>query len=98
MRVCYFDGTTAVQLGDRVEVRVLLRKHSGRLVYVPGVSAPNAKFEYNGLRWAAIRLENGSLVATVVLHKTGTLKKKIRLLGRDTSPCELITPESREFE
>ena len=94
----YHDGVTEVQLGDRVTLKVLFRERAGRVVYVPGISAFNPEFEYNGMKWTGIRLEDRSLVATPVLTTTGNLKKKIKFIGRDSSPCELITPSSREFE
>jgi hypothetical protein len=98
MAVRYLDGNTDVQLGDRVALRVLFRKRVGRVVYVPGVSAFNSEFEYNGMKWVGIRLDDRSLVATPILTKTGDLKKKIKFIERDSSPFELITPSSREFE
>ena len=98
MAVRYFDGNTNVQLGDRVALRVLFRQRAGRVVYVPDVSPFNPEFEFNGMKWVGIRLEDRSLVATPVLTKTGSLKRKIRFLERDSSPCDLITGSSREFE
>ena len=94
----YFDGTTEVRLGDQVTTRILFRRRIGRVVYVPGISAPNPEFENKGLRSVGIRLVDDSLVATVVRPKTGALKEKIVFLRRDESPCKLITPDSREFE
>jgi hypothetical protein len=98
MAVRYFDGCADVQLGDRVALRVLFRQRAGRVVYVPGVSPFNPEFEYNGMKWVGIRLEDRSLAATPVLTKTGNLKKKIKFIARDSSPCELIMESSREFE
>lgn len=98
MAVRYFGGLTEVQLGDRVSITLWFRRHAGRVVYVPGISPVNAEFEYNGLQWVGIRLENHSLVATIVRPKSGTLKEKVRLMERDTSPCQLITNSSKEFE
>jgi hypothetical protein len=98
MAVRYFDGNADVQLGDRVALRVLFRRRAGRVVYVPEVSSFNPEFEYDGMKWVGIRLDDRSLVATPVLTKTGNLKRKIRFLERDSSPCELITESSREFE
>ena len=94
----YFDRRTEVRIGDRVTTRVLFRRRAGRVVYVPGISDPNPEFENNGLRWIGIRLEDDSLVASVVRPKTGALKQKIIFLQRDESPCNPITPDSREFE
>jgi hypothetical protein len=98
MPIRYFDGATEVLLGDHVALRVLFRKRTGRVVYVPGISPMNPEFEYNGLSWVGIRLQDRSLVATVVLSKTGNLKKKVKFIERDSSPCEMVTESSREFE
>jgi len=98
MSVRYFDGTTEVQLGDRVALKLLFRERAGRIVYVPGISAFNPEFEYNGMKWVGIRLDDRSLVATPLLSTTGNLKRKIRFIERDSSACELITESSREFE
>ena len=98
MSVRYFDGVTEVQLGDQVGLRVLFKKRTGRIVYIPGISAFNPEFEYNGLRWVGIRLPDRSLVAMIVLPETGNLQKRVKFLGRDNSPCELISASSREFE
>ena len=98
MPVRYADHLTDVQLGDRVSLRVLFRRRSGRVVYVPGVSFFNPEFEYNGMKWVGIRLEDRSVVATPILTKTGNLKKKIKFIEHDRSPAEPITESSREFE
>jgi hypothetical protein len=98
MAVKYADGVTDVQLGDRAALSIWFRLRAGRVVYVPGVSPLNPEFEYNGMRWVGIRLEDRSLVATPVLARTETLKPKVKFIDRDSSPCELITPSSREFE
>jgi hypothetical protein len=98
MAVKYADGVTEVQLGDRATVSFWFRRHTGRVVYIPGVSPRNPEFEYNGMRWVGIRLQDRSLVATPVLTRTETLKRKVKFIDRDSSPCELISAESREFE
>jgi len=81
MPVRYFDGSTEVQLGDRVALKVLFRRRVGRVVYVPGLSAFNPEFEYNGMRWVGIRLEDRSLPATPILTKPGNLKRKSNLFS-----------------
>lgn len=98
MAVTYFGNAEKVDLGDRVSISIWFRKRLGRVVYVPGVSALNSEFEYNGMRWVGIRLEDRSMVATPVLSQTQALKKKVKFIQRDTSSCDLITPDSREFE
>ena len=95
----YSDGETDVRLGDGVALRVWFKLRRGRVVYVPGVSRKNPEFEHDdGMRRVGIRLEDRSLVATPVLLKTEFLKPKVKSLGRDESPCELISESSREFE
>jgi hypothetical protein len=98
MMTHYFEGNTEVQVGDRVTLKVWFRKRVGRVVYVPDISAFNPEFEYNGMKWVGIRLEDRSLVATPILSATGNLKKKIKFVERDSSPCDLVTESSREFE
>jgi hypothetical protein len=98
MQIKYFGDSGEVKLGDRVSISIWFRRRSGRVVYVPGISAINREFEFNGMRWVGIRLQDRSLVATPVLVKTQTLKEKVRFLERDNSPCDLITPDMKEFE
>lgn len=98
MSVKYFGSEVDVQLGDRVSVRVWFRKRCGRVVYLPGVSPRNSEFDYNGLQWAGIRLDDGSLLASVVRFSTGSLKRKVKFIKRDGSACKLIGESSNEFE
>src|SRR5215467_9904436 len=98
MTIRYSDGTTDVRLGDRAALSIWFRRRVGRVVYVPGVSPFNPEFEYNGMRWVGIRLEDRSLVATPVLLATESLKPKVQFLERDASPNDEITETSREFE
>ncbi len=85
-------------LGDRVSISFWMRRRLGRVVYVPSISTINREFEYSGMRWVGIRLEDRTLVATPVLGKTQALKKKVRFMGRDGTPCDWISPEMKEFE
>ena len=96
--ITYGDGLTEVRLGDWACIRIWFSTREGRVVYLPGVSATNPEFEYNGMRWVGIRLVDGSLVATPVLVPSERLKPKVRFVSRDDSPSDIITPESREFE
>jgi hypothetical protein len=98
MSIQYFDKAHEVKLGDRVSVTVFWRKRIGRIVYAPGISAVNPEFEYDGMCWVGIRLEDRSLVATPVLLKTQTLKRRVKFVERDSSRCDLIAPDSKEFE
>jgi len=98
MSIRYFDNAVEVQLGDRVTLKIWFRERTGRVVYVPGVSDLNPEFEYNGMKWVGIRLQDRSMVATPILTATGNLKKKIKFIERDSSAYEPITKDSREFE
>lgn len=98
MTARYFGVAQEIQLGDRVSISIWFRRKNGRVVYIPGISPLNREFEYNGMRWVGIRLDDGGLAATPILLKTGTLKKKVHFIARDNSPCQFITPDSREFE
>jgi hypothetical protein len=97
--VRYSDGTTPVQLGDRVARRLwfsLFRKKEGRVVYVPGVSRKHGEFEHDGLTWIGVKTDDGGIYGSIVLPDTGCLEKKLEFLGRDASACDAIAPE-REF-
>ena len=98
MPIMYFGDATEVRPGDRVSISIWLRRRPGRVVYVPGISAINREFEYNGMHWVGIRLQDRSLVATPVLSEPQTLKKKVRFVERDNSRCDLITTDMKEFE
>lgn len=91
--VMYSDRVTPVQLGDHVETRVWFWKKKGRVVYVPGVSAPNTNMEYNGLCWVGIRLEEGGFVSTVVDPKGAFLRRKELLLKRDPQGFAALADE-----
>ncbi len=97
MTVQYYGNEREVSLGDRVQVSVWFKKHQGRVVYVPGISPMNPEFEYNGLQWIGIRLDDGSLLASIVRPSTGALKRKIHFVRRDNSPVGVAEPSSREF-
>ena len=95
MAIHYFDGEIEVRLGDQVEIRVLFRRRRGRIVYVPGISPLHPQFEFNGMRWIAIRTPE-MLISTPVLTKTGNLKKKVTFLGRDDSAFDPPPPGGPE--
>lgn len=89
MAVRYFDGTE-VKLGDVVETRFWLLfyrfRERGRVVYVPGVTPLHREFERDGLQWVGIRCEeDGTVIGEVIDPKVGTLLKRVRFLGRDSS-------------
>jgi hypothetical protein len=96
--VRYFDGVTAVQLGDAVATRPwfsLFRKKTGRVVYVPGVSPKHGEFEHNGLTWIGIKSADGGIFGSIVLPDTGCLQKNLHFLSRDASACEPIGPDAK---
>ena len=96
MNICYWGGTVDVQLGDRVELRAWFRRRTGRVIYVPGISPLNSHYEFNGLRWVAIRSRN-MIVGTVVHPSSATLQRKIKFLGRDNSFFEDL-PSAEDLE
>jgi hypothetical protein len=93
----YFGNHMGVQPGDQVETRVWFTRHKGRVVYVPGISPFNPQFEFNGLKGVAIRSGN-MLIGSIVDHRSGTLKKRVRFIERDDSPFEAVPDDPRIFE
>ena len=81
-RVTYADGTTSVLPGDRVSVRLFLRRREGEVMYVPGISKRRATYEHNGLTWVGVALADGWAIGEIVLPETGALKPTVRVLGR----------------
>ena len=82
--VTYADGITPVLPGDRVSVRLFLRRRPGEVIYVPGVSKPRGTYEHNGLTWVGVSLPDGWAIGEIVLPETRTLKPSVRFLGRGT--------------
>ena len=97
-RVCYHDRTMPVLLGDRVQLRVFLRRRMGQVTYVPGISAVNEELEYGGLTWVGIQIDNGPAVGKLVDPTTSSLEKAVRFVGRDTPTHPPIQPGERVFE
>ena len=94
--IYYWGGAVEVKPGDHVELRVWFRYRSGRVVYVPGFSSFNSHYEFNGLRWVAIR-SNKMLIGTIVSPSSGRLKKNVKFLRRDDSRIEEL-PSGEELE
>ena len=86
--ISYRDRVTPVRLGDRVQTRIWLRKHTGRVVYLPGVSAMNPALEFGGLRWVGIRLDEGGFLSAIVDPTLHFLRNRIVFLTRDESAVE----------
>ena len=56
----YSDGETDVMLGDRVRTRLFfLIRSSGRVVYIPGISAPHQEMEHDGIRLVGVKFDSG---------------------------------------
>jgi hypothetical protein len=97
MAIRYADSEVEVRLGDRVEIKVWFQRREGRIVYVPGVSPLNTEFEFNGLRWVAIRAR-GMLIGSIVRPQTETLKPKVKFIQRDDSPFDPAPDDPEYFE
>jgi hypothetical protein len=90
--VTYNDGTNPVLPGDHVEVRFFLRRTSGRITYVPGLSKRHAEMEFGGLTWVGINLERGWVIKEMVDPDSGRLKKGVKFLRRATDAVREIEP------
>ena len=79
-----YETGESVELGDRVQVKVWAEFwkgwQDGVVKYVPGVSKKKPQYEYNGLKWVAIKCRNVEL-GKLVNPETGKLKKA-RFVGR----------------
>src|SRR5262249_39067351 len=93
----YYGSETEVQPGDQVETRVWFVRRKGRIVYVPGVSRFNSEFEFNGLKWVAIR-SGDMLIGSIVDPRSGALKSRVRFIKRDDSAFEEVPDDPRVFE
>jgi hypothetical protein len=102
--VTYADGTTPVLPGDRVSVRLFLRRRAGEVVYVPGISKRRGTYEHNGLTWVGISLSDGWAIGEIVLPDTHRLKPTVKFQGRGAESSEAldaihrIDQEEREDE
>lgn len=83
--VRYFDSEVPVQLGDRVKLRVLLRRTEGRVAYLPGVSPTNPQIDFGGLFRVGIATSDGGFVSCHVDPDSLGLKRGVVLLRRDPS-------------
>lgn len=73
-----YETGEPVQLGDHVQIKVWAEFwkgwQTGIVEYVPGISNKNPQLEHGGLKWVAIRLQNGQ-ICPLVDHESGKLKK-----------------------
>ncbi len=95
--VYYSDRSTRVEPGDYIQLRIFLKKYTGRVVYVPGVSASNPNMDFNGLYRVGIQIPDGPFVATNVLSEGSCLKKKIRFLKRGAEGIAELAPGADPF-
>lgn len=95
MAIRYCDSDVEVRLGDHVEIKVWFKRRGGRIVYVPGLSPLNTQYEFNGLRWVAIRTES-MIIGSIVRPQTETLKSKVKFIQRDNSPFD-SAPDDPEY-
>lgn len=95
MPINYADGVTAVQIGDRVQVRIFLfLKKFGRVVYVPGISASHPEMEHDGIKLVGINFETGGSGGFWADLTTGNLIQTVRFIVRDSSPVGMLPPEN----
>jgi hypothetical protein len=86
--VKYADGATTVLPGDRVSVRLFLRRRTGEVIYVPGISRRRGTYDHNGLTWVGISLADGWAVGEIVLPDTQRLKPSVRFVGRGSGSAQ----------
>ena len=97
MAIRYCDSAVEVRLGDHVEIKVWFKRRRGRIVYVPGLSPLNTQYEFNGLRWVAIRTES-MIIGSIVRPQTETLKPKVKFIQRDNSPFDAAPDDPKYYE
>lgn len=78
----YPDGE-AVRIGDRVAKRrfILPGEMFGRVIYVPRQAPVHPEFEHNGLRWWAVKFDDGPVAAMLFWPFRGSIRR-FRLLER----------------
>jgi hypothetical protein len=82
-----------VQLGDSVSYKRVCRGPvSGTVVYMPGISPVHQRFERQGFKQWAIRLENGWILAWVFSPSERQPSHRIRLVRRADSGFVGLSP------
>ena len=85
-RLCYHGTNEQVELGDRVELKRLLRKPiQGTVIYLPGVSPRHDEMEWPEFSRWAIELDNGTVMSWPYLPDELQTSKRLRLLARGPS-------------
>ena len=82
-RAVYETGEP-VELGDHVQIKVWAEFwkgwQDGEVEYVPGVSNKKLEHEHGGMKWVAIRFQNGQ-ICPLVDPENGKLRK-VKFVGR----------------
>lgn len=92
--VRYHGSDTNVELGDRIEVRGLLRRRRGIVDYVPGISEPHAEMEFNALHWVGISFDDGTFTGVLVDPDSGCVARKVVFLERGPMDPERRLPDA----
>ena len=92
--VRYFQSDREIQLGDRIELRGLLRKRRGTVNYVPGISDPHLEMEHNALFWVGFAMDNGTITGAIVDPDTGCTRKNVAFLERGPADATVPLPEA----
>lgn len=88
----YSDGTTELQLGDRVLVSRFLRKPlDGVVCYVPGYSKVHEEMAIDGLEFWAVSLDDGRVLAWPFLPGK-RVKSSITFVRRGDVGDKLLKP------
>jgi hypothetical protein len=93
--VTYADGVTPVLPGDRVSVRLFLRRRQGEVIYVPGISKRRGAYEHNGLTWVGVSLPDRWAIGSLVLPETQSLQPSVRFLERGTESPDAVVAKER---
>ena len=97
-RAIYETGES-VKVGDHVTLRtwieLWLKKNSGRVFFVPGISDHNPSMEYNGLKWVSVRYA-GETETGILVHPETGIVKGVKFVRR-TDDSLMTTPEGYEF-
>jgi len=82
-RLFYHATNIEVELGDRVEMKRLVRRSiTGTVCYIPGISEVHDELEYDDVQQWAIRSDDGSVYAILYSPETFQPPKKIAFISR----------------
>ena len=92
--VLYHGGQRTVELGDRIQLRGLIRRRLGRVNYVPGISETHAEMEHNALYWVGIAFDSGTFTGIPVDPDTGWVLRKVVFIERGPAEAANALPEA----